>query len=102
MLLDALKLKRDKDINRAAAVMAPLPNDPKAVSKMARKIEKRIALQPDEMLVMVDSGSFTHALDAENEEAARGLEIIPPTPEDAEHEKGEAAGGAILRRLGSM
>ena len=66
---------------------------------MCRKIGAHVKLEKDEKLVMVDSGSFCHAIDAEVELPSH---VISPIPEGENKGDGEAADGSIIKRLGKV
>ena len=87
-----------KDVNKLPDRIAALPTDRKGISRTARKMSK-IQLNADERLVMVDSGSFVHAIDADVE--LPGHSIEPPT-EAARTQIGETACGGLLHNLGSV
>ena len=77
-------------------IMAALPSSPKKLARAARKIGA-LQLDEDEILAMVDSGSFLHAIDAESD--------LPDHPVEAVEGKdrtrsAETACGGILKRLG--
>ena len=77
-------------------IMAALPSDPKKLLKAARKIGN-LELDEDEILVMIDSGSFLHAIDAEVELQGHLLEAL----EGRERARvAETNCGGILERLG--
>ena len=62
------------------------------------KISK-ISLEPDERLVMVDSGSFCHAIDAEAELPNHAILTLSPTDRCSD---AESACGGIMKRLGKV
>ena len=86
----------DKDVNKALDVIAALPQDKKGIAKAYKKVSE-IELQEDEILAMIDSGSFEHAADAEAE--LPDHPVIPPSPHAQE---AETACGGILKNLGSV
>ena len=67
-------VRTPKDCDKLESVIAALPQDKKGLIKAAKKIES-IVLGPNEMLVMIDSGSFIHAINAE--ESLPDHPIIP-------------------------
>ena len=90
-------VRGEKDLSKLIGKMEALPSSPKGVAKAHRKVSQ-VPLREGEVLCMVDSGSFVHAIDAEND--LPGHEIHWFT--EAESSKGvaETACGWILRRLG--
>lgn len=60
---EVIVVRTSADCKRLPHVVSALPEDPKALAKIMKKTNK-IELQKGEMLVMVDSGSFVHAIDA--------------------------------------
>ena len=77
--------------------MNALPSQPKGIAKAYKKISK-IDLKPGERLCMVDSGSFIHAIDAENDLPDHDIEWF--SEEESNKGVAETACGGILRRLG--
>ena len=55
-----------KDADNISEVTKPLPLDRKNMTKTFEKVS-RVELAADEQLVMVDSGSFCHAIDAQEQ-----------------------------------
>mgnify|MGYP003315623061 CR=1 FL=1 len=78
--------------------MTPLPAERKRISKVLSKVAD-ISLEPGEKLCLVDSGSFTHAIDAS--EHLPDFEI-QPLKESQLGRDGESASGDIMRRLGKV
>jgi hypothetical protein len=89
----------EKELEKASHLIAPLPTDPKGISKLAKKFDGHIKLAHDEKLVMVDSGSFCHAIDAEVELPEH--ELIQLSKNEGKGD-GESACGSIMRRLGKV
>ena len=56
-------VRTPKDCDMLENIVAALPQDKKGIIQTAKKVEN-IQVGPDEMLVMVDSGSFIHAINA--------------------------------------
>ena len=59
-------IKNEKDLSKLVGKISALPSQPKEIAKVYKRISK-LDLQPGEKLCMVDSGSFIHAIDAEND-----------------------------------
>ena len=93
-----LILNNDKDIDKVAPLMTPLPAERKKINKVLNKVAD-ISLEPDERLCLVDSGSFTHAIDAA--EQLPGFNIVP-LKDSQQGRDGESASGEIMRRLGKV
>ena len=66
--------------------------------KILRQIAE-IQLEPGERLCLVDSGSFTHAIDADEE--LPEFEILP-LRENQQGKDGESASGDVMKRLGRV
>ena len=76
-----------------------LPAERKALAKAAKKIAHLdVTCGPDEILALVDTGSFTHALDAD--EVLPNHEVLP-VPK-SEHKTAETACGGTLDMLGKV
>jgi hypothetical protein len=90
-------VRTEHDLSRLAGKITALPAQPKEIAKVYKKISK-IELKPGEKLCMVDSGSFIHAIDAENDLPGHDIQWFS----EDESNKGvaETACGGILRRLG--
>ena len=90
-------IRDEKDLVKLAGKIHALPSHNKGVAKAFKKIS-HVDVAEDEMLAMVDSGSFIHAIDAENHLPGHPIEWLS----DEESRKGaaETACGGILRRLG--
>ena len=93
-------LKSNKDVDRIAGLCNPLPTDRKSLAKVAKKLVKKIALEDDEVLMMVDSGSFAHCVDAEEEFPDHT--ITEPDAKAQSAGNAETACGGILKNLGSI
>ena len=93
-------LKSCKDVDRIAGLCNPLPTDRKSLAKVAKKLVKKIALEDDEVLMMVDSGSFAHCVDAEEEFPDHT--ITEPDAKAQSAGNAETACGGILKNLGSI
>ena len=89
-------VQTDKDVNKALDVIAALPQDKKGIAKAYKKVSE-VELQEDEILAMIDSGSFEHAADAEAE-----LPDHPVIPPPTHAQEAETACGGILKNLGSV
>lgn len=100
---EGLTVKNDKDISKAEHLIKPLPHGRKEIAKVANKLSNTIQLDAGEMLVMVDSGRFTHAADCGRECALQALTqyIKAPTPAE-QAEIAETACGGILKKLGTL
>ena len=63
-----IQSEKDMKLHEAAVMklMAALPSNPKKLQRAARRIGS-IELEEDEILAMVDSGSFLHAINAETD-----------------------------------
>ena len=72
-------VRSEKDVNKIENVIAAIPRDRKGYAKTVKKIE-RVKLKHNERLMMVDSGSFEHAIDAEVELPDHDIE--PPSELD--------------------
>ena len=79
-------------------LMAALPSNPKKLAKTARKIGN-LELEDDEILAMVDSGSFLHAIDAEQDLPGHCIEALSGKDRA---KSAETACGAVLKRLGTV
>ena len=90
-------VRSEKDLPKLAGRMDALPSHPKGVAKAYRKVSQ-VPVKEGEVLCMVDSGSFVHAIDAENDLPGHDIEWFG----ESEASKGvaETACGGILRRLG--
>lgn len=93
--------KSDKDMDRAMDTISALPTYKKGLIKAARKvmIHNKIELDNHEILAMIDSGSFTHAANAEK--TLPFHKIKPPRIRDLRR-KAETACGGILEVKGSI
>ena len=94
-------IRSEKDMKKHEAavmkLMAALPEDPKKMAKAARKIAN-MEIEQDEILAMVDSGSFLHAIDADLDLPGHFIEAL----ERADRRSAETACGAVLKRLGTV
>ena len=81
-------------------IAAALPSDRKALAKMSKKLEDiDLECRPDEFLAMVDTGSFTHAINAlKHLPAHKVLEV----PKSEVHKIAETACGGTLLMLGKV
>ena len=88
-------VKTMKDLDKLDGKMAALSLDNKSLSRSVKKILKnmRVECENDEVLAMIDSGSFTHAANAEVH--LPGHEILPPGPKE-KRRKAETACGGLL------
>ena len=88
-------------MEKVAHTIAALPTDKKSLSKMEKRIltSKKIEVENDEILAMIDSGSFTHAINA-----AKNLPLHRVTPPGARERrrKAETACGGILEIKGTV
>ena len=90
-------VRSEKDLPKLAGRMDALPSSSKGVAKAYKKVSG-IQMKQGEVLCMVDSGSFVHAIDAEADLPGHDIEWFS----ESESNKGvaETACGGILRRLG--
>ena len=93
-----IQSEKDMKTHEAAVMklMAALPKNPKKLQRAARRIGS-IELEDDEILAMVDSGSFLHAINAEVDLPGHAIESIEGKDKAR---SAETACGAILKRLG--
>ena len=89
-------LQNDKDISKNNDLITALPQGKKGIAKAFKKVAD-IQLEEDEILAMIDSGSFEHAADAEEEFPDHF--VTPPSPGAQE---AETACGGILKNLGTV
>ena len=92
-------VRSEKDVKKVSGMMAALPVDRKQLAKTYKRISQ-IKLEKNEILAMIDSGSFIHAIDAESE--LPGHDINWFSEEESSKGVAETACGGILRRLGSV
>ena len=78
--------------------MTPLPGEKKRIDKIIKKIVD-IKLEPGERLCLVDSGSFTHAIDASVD--LPEFDLIP-LKESQQGKDGESACGGVMNRFGKV
>lgn len=71
--LKGMLIQTDIDVDKASDLIQALPQDRKGIAKVAKKVMRRVTLESDEMRAMIDSGSFAHAVDAEQEESLKGI-----------------------------
>ena len=93
-------LKSNNDVDRIAGLCNPRPTDRKSLAKVAKKLVKEIDLADDEVPMLVDSGSFAHCVDAEEEFPDHT--ITEPDAKAQSAGNAETAGGGILKNLGSI
>jgi hypothetical protein len=96
---DIVIVHSEKELDKASNLISPLPTDRKGIHKIVKRFDGHIKLAPDERLVMVDSGSFCHAIDAEVELPEH--ELIKISKDEGKGD-GESACGSIMRRLGKV
>ena len=94
-------VRNEKDIEKIAGKIAALPSDRKGLSKLEKKMIKDLKTdcKNNEFLAMLDSGSFTHAMDAEQTLPLH--KINPPGPRELRR-KAETACGGVLDILGTV
>ena len=92
-------LQSDREVSKAADVIKPLPHDRKAMTKVVNWVSKRVQFAPDERLVMVDSGSFCHAINASVDLAGHKVTPIGPNEKSGD---GESACGGVMKRTGRV
>lgn len=90
-------VKREKDIHKIERLMYSA-QDRKTLAKAAKKAW-RIVVRRCEIMCMVDSGRFEHAINAEDE--LPGYVIEPPNLED-QARTAETACGGVLKILGRV
>ena len=92
-------IKEVKDIRKLEGKLASMSLDGGRLSRSVERVlkEMRIECDNNELLVMMDSGSFTHAINAETH--LPGHEILPPSPKESRR-KAETACGGILNIKG--
>ena len=88
-----------KDLDQSSHLIRPLPCSKKSISKIVKKVSKHIVLEADEKLCMVDSGAFTHAIDAATELPSH--KIVPFGPHERSPD-GESACGGIMKCSGKV
>ena len=88
----------DKAMRRARRLAAAIPQDKKEQAKIAKKF-KRVSVESDEILAMIDTGSFTHAINARKQLPAHTVEAVD---EEMRGKVAETACGGILKVLGSV
>ena len=99
---DFVVIKCAKDLDKLdPAIINPLPYDKKALAKMSKKIEGLVDVEcgEDEFLALVDTGSFTHAIDAARHLPAHQILAVPKSEQ---HKAGETACGGTLPMLGKV
>jgi septum formation topological specificity factor MinE len=92
-------VQNDREVDKASNLIQALPNDRKSLTKVVNRVSKHVQLAPDERLVMVDSGSFTHAIDADVD--LPGHTVTPIGPNERAGD-GESACGHVMKRTGRV
>ena len=92
-------VQNSHDVDRSVDIIKPLPSCRKAMTKLVHKVTSNITCAADEKLCMVDSGAFTHAIDAETELPDHELIAIGANERSPD---GESACGGIMRCLGRV
>ena len=92
-------IQSQKDLESSSRAIRPLPSGKTAMNKLVKRISNHITLAADEKLVMVDSGAFTHAINAESE--LPDHELIPIRPNERSPD-GESACGVIMKCTGKV
>ena len=87
------------DVDKASHAVKPLPTNRHAMTKLVKKLASNVSCQPNERLVMVDSGAFTHSIDASVE--LPEFEVIPLGSDETGLD-GESACGGIMKCLGRV
>ena len=95
---EAVIIRKDKDVDKATAMMLALPTHRKAIARIIKKLPKPPSGR-DEINVLMDSGSFTHALDADIE--LPGWLIEPPDQSMAD-KVAETACSGHLKATGAV
>ena len=88
----------DKDIRKAQEIAPALPEDRKGFLKAVKKVSK-IECKSDEIVAIMDTGSFTHALNARELLPDHQIEEVDDEMKD---KVAETACGGILKVLGSV
>ena len=94
-------IQSSRDVDKATDIVKPLPANRKAMTKLVKNISSNVSCQPDERLVMVDSGAFTHAIDHDVELSDFDFSLIP-LKDDEKGLDGESACGGIMKCLGHI
>ena len=92
-------VRTSKDLDLSTGVVRPLPENKRTMSKIVKRVSNLVTLAADEKLVMVDSGAFTHAINAEEELPEH--ELIPIGPNERSPD-GETACGGIMKCTGKI
>ena len=95
---EAVIIRRDKDVDKASVMMPVLPTDRKSLAKNIKKLPKPPS-DREEIVVLMDSGSVTHALDADVE--LPGWLLEPPVKNMAD-KIAETACGGHLKATGAV
>ena len=88
----------DKDIRKAQEIAPALPEDRKGFLKAVKKVSK-IECKSDEIVAIMDTGSFTHALNARELLPDHQIEEVD---DEMKGKVAETACGGILKVLGSV
>ena len=81
-------------------IAAALPSDRKSMAKISKRLEGMdMTCGPDEILVLIDTGSFTHAINADTHLPKHK---ILPVPKSEAHKVAETACGGTLKMLGKV
>ena len=88
----------DKAMRRARRIAAAVPQDKREQSKIFRTF-RRVNVGPDEILAMIDTGSFAHAINARKNLPQHSIEAVD---EEMRGKVAETACGGILKVLGSV
>ena len=94
-------IKNSKDLEKLdPGIAAALPTNRKALAKISKKLEDAdLVCGPGECLAMVDTGSYTHAIDARKHLPAHSILEIPKSEV---HRVAETACGGTLSMLGKV
>ena len=90
-------IKNSKDLDKLGPeIAAALPTDRKALAKVSKKLEDAdLECGPGEFLAMVDTGSYTHAINAQKHLPAHQILEIPKSEV---HRVAETACGSTLAK----
>ena len=92
-----IHIRNSKDLDKCD--IAALPVDRKELAKTAKKITSlNLKCGPGEILALVDTGSFTHAVDADEHLPGYNVTAVPPS----ETSTAETACGGTLKVLGKV
>ena len=88
----------DKDLAKAQQIASPLPADKKGFLRSVKKVNN-IECAEDEIVAIMDTGSFTHAVNARKHLPGHVVEAVD---DEMKGKVAETACGGILKVLGSL